>query len=106
MEIGLNLSPHAGSDVNTIVGSLNSLVISIHTPHAESDLILIFYDGITTLFQSTLHMRGATTTMYMIGKRAVISIHTPHAGSDSKNHIFSNKYGLLFVQQYQKLKLS
>ena len=60
MEIGLNLSPHAGSDVNTIVGSLNSLVISIHTPHAESDLILIFYDGITTLFQSTLPMRGAT----------------------------------------------
>ncbi len=98
------MSPHAGSDVNTIVGSLNSLVISIHTPHAESDLILIFYDGITTLFQSTLPMRGATykerylmntrifqSTLPMRGATGLfcflvllffISIHTPHAGSD------------------------
>lgn len=27
-----------------------------------------------------------------------ISIHTPHAGSDSKNHIFINKYRIIFVQ--------
>ena len=35
-------------------------VISIHTPHAGSDLVIIIFIPIVQRFQSTLPMRGAT----------------------------------------------
>ena len=36
----------------------------------------------TLRFQSTLPMRGATTSELFFRKSVFISIHTPHAGSD------------------------
>ena len=89
------------------------LTISIHTPHAGSDLISISSFSVY-LFQSTLPMRGATTSFphYPICrsdfnphspcgerpqdtvegvKKMVISIHTPHAGSDLHHFDVSTK---------------
>ena len=37
---------------------------------------------IQTVFQSTLPMRGATSSSRQVGIKPKISIHTPHAGSD------------------------
>ena len=81
------------------------IVISIHAPHARSDAYGLDYEqGVRTIFQSTLLMRGATFTvrlniirikfqstllmrgatehrvwaLYNLG----ISIHAPHARSD------------------------
>ena len=84
------------------------LPISIHTPHAGSDLTYAGNMAGATGFQSTLPMRGATYFLDYYKKRyqfqstlpmrgatngAVdvqfiggISIHTPHAGSDGGFH--------------------
>ena len=78
--------------------------ISIHAPHAGSDLSSVLSDSPPVIFQSTLPMRGATfaipsskqyslfqSTLPMRGatsndfatcKVISISIHAPHAGSD------------------------
>ena len=58
--------------------------ISIHAPHARSDLRLKVLLNINPAFQSTLLMRGATCQ----GRAAcdfelAISIHAPHARSDN-----------------------
>ena len=80
------------------------LMISIHAPHAGSDLRLFPAISAVFLFQSTLPMRGATWTFhysaqmsnfnprspcgerpygdYKRCKTFAISIHAPHAGSD------------------------
>ena len=55
--------------------------ISIHTPHAGSDLSGFFYSP-KKPFQSTLPMRGATACYHLSPDAWQISIHTPHAGSD------------------------
>ena len=74
-------APHAGSDM---LGKCQreSLRISIHAPHAGSDSRvsnrLIFVE-----FQSTLPMRGATGVATMLAVIEFISIHAPHAGSDA-----------------------
>ena len=81
--------------------------ISIHAPHARSDMTLLSNQLARPLFQSTLLMRGATrttvlarilhtsfqstllmrgATTYRLPNRAYlsrISIHAPHARSDS-----------------------
>ena len=79
-------------------------IISIHTPHAGSDLeqlgsgavccgfqstlpmrgatTMTRYSPSTKIFQSTLPMRGATEKEIDLLSGARISIHTPHAGSD------------------------
>ena len=79
--------------------------ISIHAPHAGSDLLPSSCMGDTRSFQSTLPMRGATTARattrqlrqhfnprspcgerhrgHPVRRRGIqISIHAPHAGSD------------------------
>ena len=84
-----------------------SIQISIHTPHAGSDLVCTIPIASAALFQSTLPMRGATMGSRLgvermtdfnphspCGERLVvcnldryrlaISIHTPHAGSDQR----------------------
>ena len=57
-------------------------LISIHTPHAGSDLYSLFKTARSVGFQSTLPMRGATRTASGKYWLCEISIHTPHAGSD------------------------
>ena len=78
--------------------------ISIHAPHAGSDLTwAIFWKKrkrfqstlpmrgatidpdmqvINLVFQSTLPMRGATRREKSMASTSTISIHAPHAGSD------------------------
>ena len=96
-------APHARSDSarNAI---LRGCYISIHAPHARSDSQLPSSSSVagyfnprssceerreaipaandTTVFQSTLLMRGATTTGLMHYLGCDISIHAPHARSD------------------------
>ena len=58
------------------------LSISIHTPHAGSDLCNHQRFWKYLQFQSTLPMRGATGVEDEKIDQIIISIHTPHAGSD------------------------
>ena len=120
-------TPHAGSDL-TFCGRLTFLFISIHTPHAGSDITCV-RPCLPTIdfnphspcgerleptsaglqdekFQSTLPMRGATSSgagksrafhnfnphspcgerhgpFSLVSFHFEISIHTPHAGSDN-----------------------
>ena len=81
-----------------------SAYISIHAPHARSDLIRRVSRSrlrnfnprssceerrysrsglyICWIFQSTLLMRGATTMLHKEAHHTIISIHAPHARSD------------------------
>ena len=85
-----------------------SVLISIHAPHARSDiksqLLLskssafqstLLMRGATykfdagyynDLFQSTLLMRGATRAAFFLARPQEISIHAPHARSDKHCH--------------------
>ena len=58
-------------------------VISIHAPHARSDLPHSWNRSAAYfLFQSTLLMRGATASAAFDKTTIKISIHAPHARSD------------------------
>ena len=77
-------APHARSDLLSDCHHTNQAAISIHAPHARSDgkhemkLVLEFE------FQSTLLMRGATSRIQADdGSDDYISIHAPHARSDA-----------------------
>ena len=103
----LHFNPHSpcGERPRLLVLKYADLLISIHTPHAGSDLSDTVTSSSGTEFQSTLPMRGAThprsqtipipldfnphspcgerrrfNSVHMRSK--LISIHTPHAGSD------------------------
>ena len=56
--------------------------ISIHAPHAGSDMSAADYIAWKHQFQSTLPMRGATSGLNFVISVSLISIHAPHAGSD------------------------
>ena len=56
--------------------------ISIHAPHARSDVGSIDLPTIRRPFQSTLLMRGATNLDEKSHVAFIISIHAPHARSD------------------------
>ena len=95
---------------------LDFVIISIHTPHAGSDLKARKPPVWRFIFQSTLPMRGATYPVWgrhdvprdfnphspcgerqidgiQLAQSILISIHTPHAGSDR----FRRTYGLRFI---------
>ena len=61
--------------------------ISIHTPHAGSDVTGTALVVRCSRFQSTLPMRGATAEPSDDSVKDLISIHTPHAGSDASLHL-------------------
>ena len=74
-------APHAGSDV--LIDKVCSInFISIHAPHAGSDTVPSLVPLRGFLFQSTLPMRGATALRNVLSGLYGISIHAPHAGSD------------------------
>ena len=97
-------APHAGSDQGWAPGRCWH-DISIHAPHAGSDEAVeseweaghnfnprspcgerpgpSLPQERWRKFQSTLPMRGATSTKYLIERQRYISIHAPHAGSDT-----------------------
>ena len=64
--------------------AVEALIISIHAPHARSDLVPSFVSTCTSLFQSTLLMRGATRNNCGNVTPPGISIHAPHARSDGR----------------------
>ena len=57
--------------------------ISIHAPHARSDVSRFSHFCSFTRFQSTLLMRGATVRQVYVAAPRSISIHAPHARSDT-----------------------
>ena len=101
-----HFNPHSpcGERLQQILDKANALLISIHTPLAGSDFSWAEWTPNTTLFQSTLPLRGATRTPTRSRRRGryfnphspcgerrglsgscdgdSISIHTPLAGSD------------------------
>ena len=99
-------APHARSDDRHANHDDDRQDISIHAPHARSDGIVavkrsgriefqstllmrgatttrLALLGIFTVFQSTLLMRGATEAAANDAKQHLISIHAPHARSDN-----------------------
>ena len=75
-------APHASSDLRAPCGPWSSSHISIHAPHARSDAMSSMLSAFSILFQSTLLMRGATPTHGRLHYHRPISIHAPHARSD------------------------
>ena len=60
------------------------MAISIPTPLAGSDYVLMAYNRTMAKFQSTLPLRGATPFLASHVIDGEISIHTPLAGSDCR----------------------
>lgn len=58
--------------------------------------------GLTTEFQSTLPMQGATSDVQAAGRRYKISIHAPHTGSDS-NYIQKNHSSLYIIDKTKNI---
>ncbi len=75
-------APNEGSDVS--VGNQNDgkWFVSIHAPNEGSDVSPPSLRGVT-LFQSTLPMKGATSTLWLDIHLEDVSIHAPNEGSDS-----------------------
>ena len=65
-----------------MISKYQNVVISIHAPHARSDVLVQVNPATFLLFQSTLLMRGATDTCQLCVLAGSISIHAPHARSD------------------------
>ena len=81
-------NPRSSCEERHVDGTLLVIptVISIHAPHARSDLSLLLHLCHTSIFQSTLLMRGATLVPVAVPLSVrLISIHAPHARSD-ENH--------------------
>ena len=75
-------APHARSDVPAPLINPVLPPISIHAPHARSDAPFITVFMYIDEFQSTLLMRGATISTLLGNTPFCISIHAPHARSD------------------------
>ena len=84
LPVSFDFNPHSpcGERLSLGVYSTNTSNISIHTPHAGSDVAAHHHTWTVTPFQSTLPMRGATQRAISSALLKSISIHTPHAGSD------------------------
>ena len=76
-------APRAGSDDASRRFAVYRGHISIHAPRAGSDSLSVVTSPRPKIFQSTLPVRGATTTLLFISAKSEISIHAPRAGSDT-----------------------
>ena len=74
-------TPHAGSDLQTQENTTKQEDFNPHSPCGERQHRLSLQPGFH-IFQSTLPMRGATNIPDFFNDTKLISIHTPHAGSD------------------------
>ena len=80
-----NFNPRSSCEERHTAGAGNGdRRISIHAPHARSDLDDV-PPSYPVLFQSTLLMRGATKCHGLFAERPDISIHAPHARSDNRS---------------------
>ncbi len=76
--VGISIhAPHAGSDL-WIIFNGGVIFISIHAPHAGSDLICARQHMSVHLFQSTLPIRGATADNDSAGKRQNFNPRSPY----------------------------
>ena len=80
-----NFNPRTPCGVRHKALSLFSVlcIISIHAPLAGCDLIISTAVTLTTVFQSTHPLRGATEEREHLPPKQKISIHAPLAGCDS-----------------------
>ena len=76
-------TPHAGSDLYISWSKLSRL-ISIHTPHAGSDIPMPIPFRVQVVFQSTLPMRGATSSGKDICPH--IAYFNPHSPCGERLH--------------------
>ena len=78
-------TPHAGSDVSAVSSPSIQTCISIHTPHAGSDAVL---GCCKTICCTDFNPHSPCGERHVVCGRFFgtlkISIHTPHAGSDDK----------------------
>ena len=81
-----------GATPRTRAQPLLGHVISIHAPHARSDVIRGRHPAPSRLFQSTLLMRGATRVVLRFALGQSISIHAPHARSDAVRQSVKESY--------------
>ena len=65
-----------------IYEDVDSVGISIHSPHTGRDAVTAAAELITTPFQSTLPTRGETRQKAFTAYLFSISIHSPHTGRD------------------------
>ena len=84
-------TPHAGSDVVKLPDQLHHQNFNPHSPCGERQYLPCVLARRST-FQSTLPMRGATVALLVLETVQIISIHTPHAGSDSKSYRIHIKF--------------
>ena len=79
-----NFNPRTPCGVRPRKGNAEteSVVISIHAPHAGCDRRPSNHSPGVGIFQSTHPMRGATRPRRIASSRFLISIHAPHAGCD------------------------
>ena len=73
-------APHAGSDIDWIA-VVKRPGISIHAPHAGSDGHIRDVDGIREISIHAPHA-GSDCFSFFCSPFSMISIHAPHAGSD------------------------
>ena len=71
-----------GVTVHIEVGHKKGYFISIHTPHAGSDIVQKINFVIHAISIHTPHAGSDQTVIIKGNIMTTISIHTPHAGSD------------------------
>ena len=71
-----------GETIKALEDNLASY-ISIHSPHARGDQLLIRLQPLKNRFQSTPLMRGETRCARYCSCDRQISIHSPHARGDT-----------------------
>ena len=76
-------APHARSD---LAGSSADAVsdISIHAPHARSDVNMFLRSSVDAISIHAPHARSDNTLVDMLDSIGYISIHAPHARSDHR----------------------
>ena len=68
--------------------------ISIHAPHARSDIVDARVDIVKSRFQSTLLMRGATNTFAMVG--AIVMDFNPRSSCEERPVSWSRSLLILY----------
>ncbi len=91
-------APHAGCDGHKGHHLCYRCRISIHAPHAGCDrLIRSLTLTISSVFQSTHLMRGATPDYSALSGLRRISIHAPHAGCDHLMVYYNHQEGIISI---------
>ena len=88
-------APRVGSDVRPDGTLVSDYPISIHAPRVGSDPTWQSSMGLSSEFQSTLPVWGATLGHFCPYHAPVISIHAPRVGSDLRDEL--DTHGFLYI---------